>query len=305
MKICLHTVILNELDEYLKNGEFERCAIEMNFKSAEDMFASIGYGETTLNKVINKLKKPIEEKELTKIDERENLKHKKGSKKDDIIGLEGMLWSLAKCCSPVPGEAIAGVITRSRGVSVHRLDCKSLFNVEPERIMDIRWANSVSSVNYQAHLRVESQDRIGLLKDIISKVSDTDTNISYANSYLKAGKFGIIDIGLELNSIEKLNADIFSFNESKGLTGDDAAKPAKLKDGKIVLDGKQALAYLRGAGDGKAVAANTVLSQLTSTVFDNQRANFEGTYYEAPGRHKEYIFPTPKSEFYITIPIKQ
>ena len=197
-------------DEYIKYGEFERCALEMNFKCAEDMFASIGYGETTLNKVINKLKKPVEEKELTKIDERDYTKYKKGSKKDDIIGLEGMLWSLAKCCSPVPGEPIAGVITRSKGVSVHRLDCKSLFNIEPERIMDIRWADSISSTNYQAHLRVESQDRIGLLKDIISKVSDTDTNISYANSYLKAGKFGIIDIGLELNSIEKLNRVIIS-----------------------------------------------------------------------------------------------
>ena len=186
-------------DEYIKTGEFERCAHEMNYKSADDLFASIGYGETTINKVVNKLKKPQEE-DLTKIDQRER-KYKKRSKKDDIVGLEGLLWSLAKCCSPIPGEPIAGVVTRNKGVTVHRLDCKCLYNVEPERIMDISWADDVGFSNYNAHLRIEVQDRIGVLKDIISKVSDTDTNIIYANSYLKSGKFGIIDIGVELESI--------------------------------------------------------------------------------------------------------
>ena len=150
-------------DEYMKTGEFEKCAQEMNYKTADDLFASIGYGETTINKVVNKLKKPQEE-ELTKIDQKER-RHKKRSKKDDIVGLEGMLWSLAKCCSPIPGEPIAGIVTRNKGVTVHRLDCKCLYNVEPERIMDIAWADDIGFSNYNAHLRIEVQDRIGVLKD--------------------------------------------------------------------------------------------------------------------------------------------
>lgn len=200
MEITLTKAVFDEL---MKTGEFERCAHEMNYKTADDLFASIGYGETTINKVANKLKKPQEE-DLTKIDQKER-HHKKHSKKDDIIGLEGMLWTLAKCCSPIPGEPIAGVVTRNKGVTVHRLDCKCLHNVEPERIMDIAWADGVGFANYNAYLRIEVQDRIGALKDIIAKVSDTDTNIIYANSYLKSGKFGIIDIGVELESIVKLN----------------------------------------------------------------------------------------------------
>ncbi len=200
MEIALTKAVFDEL---MRTGEFERCAHEMNYKSTEDLFASIGYGETTINKVANKLKKPQED-DLTKIDQKER-HHKKRSKKDDIVGLEGMLWSLAKCCSPIPGEPIAGVVTRNKGVTVHRLDCKCLYNVEPERIMDIAWADGVGFANYNAYLRIEVQDRIGALKDIIAKVSDTDTNIIYANSYLKSGKFGIIDIGVELESIVKLN----------------------------------------------------------------------------------------------------
>ncbi|MBR1977271.1 bifunctional (p)ppGpp synthetase/guanosine-3',5'-bis(diphosphate) 3'-pyrophosphohydrolase [bacterium] len=223
-------------DEYMKTGEFEKCAQEMNYKTADDLFASIGYGETTINKVVNKLKKPQEE-ELTKIDQKER-RHKKRSKKDDIVGLEGMLWSLAKCCSPIPGEPIAGIVTRNKGVTVHRLDCKCLYNVEPERIMDIAWADDIGFSNYNAHLRIEVQDRIGVLKDIIAKVSDTDTNIIYANSYLKSGKFGIIDIGVELESIVKLNRvianlqsmqDVFSVKRLEQKLDSGYSKPSKKK----------------------------------------------------------------------------
>ncbi|MBO4983949.1 MAG: LCP family protein [Clostridia bacterium] len=80
--------------------------------------------------------------------------------------------------------------------------------------------------------------------------------------------FGSISINGDNATVEKINADIVAFNEAKGLAGEDMAQPVKLEGGKIVLNGKQSLAYLRGAGDGKANAANTVLSQITSTIFE-------------------------------------
>mgnify|MGYP005759836649 FL=1 len=193
-------------DELLKSGEIERTAHEMNYKTQDDLFAAIGYGETTLHKVANKLKKPAPEpSDIKNIPERvqqDSQKRKKDAKKYDIVGLEDMLWSLAKCCTPIPGEPIVGVITRSKGVSVHRLDCKCLYDVEPERMMDIKWADKVSKGTYIAHIRIETQDRVGLLKDVLLKIADT--NISYANSYSKNKKFGIIDLGIELDNIETL-----------------------------------------------------------------------------------------------------
>ncbi len=196
-------------DEYLKSGEIDKCAHEMNYKSAPDLFAALGYGETTIHKVLNKLKKP-ENKPLENIEEKEQSKSKRNKKKNDIIGLEGMLWSLAKCCSPIPGEPIVGVVTKSKGVTVHRLDCKCLFDIIPERMMDIKWADNVSQGTYIAHLRVESQDRVGILKDILIKIADTNTNIAYANTYLKSKKFGIMDIGVELSDIETLKRVILN-----------------------------------------------------------------------------------------------
>ncbi len=199
-------------EEYLQSGEFERVAQDMNYKSADDLFAALGYGETTLHKITNKLKK-TEPKPTEMVDsyrESEALRHKKPSKKDDIIGLEGMLWSLAKCCCPLPGEPIVGVITRSKGVTVHRLNCKSLFDIEPERMMDVKWSDTISSSIYSAHLRIECHDRVGLLKDIISKISDMDTNILYTSTYVKNKKFGIIDVGIELNSVDVLQKVILN-----------------------------------------------------------------------------------------------
>lgn len=196
-------------DEYLKTGEIDKCAREMNYKCADDLFAALGYGETTIHKVLNKLKKP-EVKPLENIEEKESYRSKKSTKKNDILGLEGMLWSLAKCCSPIPGEPIVGVVTKTKGVTVHRLDCKCLFDIIPERMMDIKWADNVSQGIYIAHLRIESQDRVGMLKDVLVKIADTNTNIAYANSYLKNKKFGIIDIGVELSDIETLKKVILS-----------------------------------------------------------------------------------------------
>ena len=71
-------------------------------------------------------------------------------------------------------------------------------------MMDIHWAQGVSAHFYQAHLRIECQDRVGILKDLITRISDAGVNIIYTNTHLKEHKFGIIDVGVELNNIETL-----------------------------------------------------------------------------------------------------
>ena len=197
-------------DEYSKNGIIDKAAREMNYKTSDDLYAALGYGETTIHKVINILKHygtPKTDEQLAQ-EQNQNQTRKNKNKKNDIIGLEGLLWSLAKCCSPIPGEPIVGVVTRSKGVSVHRLDCKCLYNVDPERIIDIHWASNVSKSSYIAHLRIECLDRVGLLRDILMKTGDLGINIIYSNTYLKGRKFGIIDLGIELDSIDTLKKAI-------------------------------------------------------------------------------------------------
>ena len=226
-------------EEFLKNGIIEKTAKEMNYKTSDDLFAALGYGETTVHKVVNNLKRfesPKVEEHLLK-EQAPSLKKPK-TKKNDIIGLEGLLWSLAKCCSPIPGEPIVGVVTRSKGVSVHRLDCKCLYNIEPERMIDISWSDCERKASYVAHIRVECQDRIGILRDILMKTGDMGINIIYSNTYLKNRKFGIIDLGIELDKIDTLKKvilniqainDVFSVRRLQQKENLNQPKPQKKK----------------------------------------------------------------------------
>ncbi len=193
-----HDLTKAVFDEYLKSGEFDKVGKLMNYQSAEDLFAAIGYGETTVNKVVNKLKKPVEKKPEDSF----HSSRRKSSKKD-IEGLEGLMYSFAMCCSPIPGEPIVGVVTRSKGVSVHRIDCKTLETIPHERLMDIKWAGVNTNKTYNTTIRIETAEKLGLLKDVISAVSDNNTNIINANIKTK-NHVGIIEMGLELDNIETL-----------------------------------------------------------------------------------------------------
>ncbi len=193
-----HELTKAVFDEYTKSGEFNKVAKQMNYVSADDLFAALGYGETTLTKVINRLKKPVEKKEPTIAQHRP----RKSSEKD-IIGLEGLLYSFARCCSPIPGEPIVGVVTRSKGVSIHRLDCKTLDDVPPERLLDIHWSGNNINKTYGTTIRIETAEKLGLLKDVISVIADNNTNITSANVKSK-GKVGIIEVGIELDNIDTL-----------------------------------------------------------------------------------------------------
>lgn len=201
-----HELTKAVFDEFVKQGEFEKIAKQMNYQSAEDLFAALGYGETTINKVVNKLKKP--QAKPTEPTFTSTSKKKKSDK--DIVGLEGLLYSLAKCCSPIPGEPIVGVVTRSKGVSVHRLDCKSLDEIPAERFLDIHWTGDNTNRTYTTTIRVETLDKMGLLKDIITQVSDNNTNINFANVKSKNNKIGIIELGLELDNIDTLKKVLVS-----------------------------------------------------------------------------------------------
>ena len=195
-------------DENIKNGKLLEIAKTLNYISLDDLLAAVGNGETTVNKVTSKIKKPIEEESNQYISTK-----KKSQYKNEIVGLEGMLYSFARCCSPVPGEHIVGVVTRGKGVSIHRIDCPSLDNVPAERLMKISWRNNETpNKTYVTSIRINCVDKLGMLKDILIKAADCGTNITYANvktNYAK--KVGIIELGVEVNGIDNLNAVINAF----------------------------------------------------------------------------------------------
>ena len=194
-------------EEMFHSDEFKNIATTMNYKSVDDLFAALGYGETTIHKIqniIKKLHKP--EDETSRITGRVPKKHK-----GDVIGLEGLLYNFARCCTPLPGEPIVGIVTRSKGVSIHRIDCSSLDNVPEERLIAVKWADNIQNHTYVANLKISVADKVGVFKDILVKVADNNTNVTYANTKVNPQKqLGTIEMGIEVDNILTLNRVINS-----------------------------------------------------------------------------------------------
>ena len=203
-----HELTKAKFDEYHKEGIILEIAKQMNYQIEDDLFASLGYGETTVNKVLNKIKKIKAEPDDVEIKVGPSFRTKKQGK--SIVGLEGLLYHIAKCCTPLPGEPIVGVVTRSRGVTVHRADCDSLDSVAEERLMKIKWSDTISDKKYVVNLKIEATDRVGVLQTIIAKVTDTKTNIVEVAVNAKNKKFGTINMGIEIADIANLSHVITS-----------------------------------------------------------------------------------------------
>ena len=113
---------------------------------------------------------------------------------------------LSKCCNPLPGDEIVGYITKGRGVSVHRKDCHNVKDLisEENRMIDVEWYEEEKS-EYQAEIEIFSNDRTGLLVDILKELGTTKVNILGVNTKTTKERIAIIDITLEVENLDELN----------------------------------------------------------------------------------------------------
>lgn len=187
-----------------------------NFSSLDDLYAGIGYGAMTTNKVLTKLKeefkktlKPEElEQILENIAKSKNEKKKKRIPESGIIvkGIDNCLVRLSRCCNPVPGDEIIGYITRGRGVSVHRSDCINVkLGLEKEgRLIDVKWY-STADVSYKADITVMAHDRTSLLLDVTNSIAELKIPIKALNARTTKEQETIINLTLEIINTEQLD----------------------------------------------------------------------------------------------------
>lgn len=193
-------------DEVLKSGKLNDVVRSLNYTTLDDLFIAVGYGEINVQRVTNKLKQPGEKLPQTEIPLRRASSAVLPGK-EEIQGLEGMLYQVAKCCSPLPGEPIAGVVTRSRGVMVHRDDCPNLEQANQERMMAVSWGGSAIASPIKTNavkLEVHAFDRVGVLKDILSKVADLKTNLSNAKVRINPDQTAIVEITVDVQNLQHL-----------------------------------------------------------------------------------------------------
>ena len=146
---------------------------EFHYESFEDMLAAIGYGDVSLQALGQKLADRLpDQPEITT----RAPSVRRGPPNVRVLGSAGLHVTLARCCSPLPGDDIIGYITRSRGVTVHRRDCHNTRNgAEPQRFVECDWG--VEGELYAAAVEVHAWDRVGLLRDISTLVAAERVNM--------------------------------------------------------------------------------------------------------------------------------
>ncbi len=136
-----------------------------------------------------------------------------------IEGNSNVLVKLAQCCQPIPGDEVAGFITRGRGITIHKKSCPSLerLSAEKERFINIIWEKNEKD-RYPIKMTVESLDRPNLLKDVTDEISLASSNIIRAEALTSGNGLAVLKFILEVTSNEHLNNIIKRIKKVKSVT---------------------------------------------------------------------------------------
>ena len=203
----------------LKSEPMQTVAERCNYHSVEDLLSALGYGEVTLNLVVKRLREAVKAKQPIAAEPQEppvpqtpiaRLPTTSAGKDEPIAGVEGLLHYLAGCCNPIPGEPIIGTVTRVRGISIHRQGCPNVENVPGDRMIPVSW-NPTHSDNgrpqtYPVKIQMEVIDRVGVFKDILSRLSDQNINVRHAQVRTQEGKPAIIDLCIDIRDHKQLES---------------------------------------------------------------------------------------------------
>jgi GTP pyrophosphokinase len=121
-----------------------------------------------------------------------------------IMGTGGLLTNIATCCGPVPGDEIVGFITRGRGVTIHRADCRNILNTkDTERIIEVSWGDAHEEQRYSVPIEIVAYDRAGLLRDVSTVIADE--KISIADVRLTTRQdIAVIHVVLDITSYRQI-----------------------------------------------------------------------------------------------------
>ena len=201
--------------------------------SLDDLYASIGYGGLTAQKVVIRLRDEYlkvekqEREEITKqfppeIDYSESKSTKTSSNGIVVHGIDNCLVRLSRCCTPVPGDDIIGFITRGRGVSVHRRDCpnispQALTEEDLDRFIGVSWETGKTAGEFLSELQIEADDRTGLLAEITVAITEVKVPIRSFNARMVKGNVAIVTVTVEITSTSQLETIIKKIRTLKGV----------------------------------------------------------------------------------------
>lgn len=225
--------------DFLDKRHIDEVLDHFSFKTDEDMYSAIGFGNMSALSIYNRLtadlrrqqeeekqkqfeaqimsagqqatassvvKKPAPQKDDAK-------SRTKGKKPDSLVrvqGLEDLDLHFAKCCNPVPGDPIVGYVTKGRGVTVHRADCRNVVSADPAaqgRMIDVEWNNigEGKQASFNANFELFGYNRQKLLGDVINRLNALTNNITNVSASVNEENIAHFYITVEVKNAAQLN----------------------------------------------------------------------------------------------------
>ena len=194
----------------LVEADLEALLPRFELKNLDELYVEVALGDITPGNVLRLVSEQHAARQpppAVHTTSRENAKVKPPPKDTIVIeGIGGLLWQIAQCCRPLPGDAIVGYITKGRGVSVHRQDClslKTLIQREPARMLDVQWG-AKGAQKFAVKLKVTAFDRNGLLRDITGILAAEDLSGLAVTTQTRGGE-ALMDFTVEVRDYAQLS----------------------------------------------------------------------------------------------------
>jgi GTP pyrophosphokinase len=212
-------ILDNELQKLGLNYKDLAPAIKrFNFKELDDLMVAIGAGDVRLNQMLNFVTDRTEDEPVIRF---KNPTKVSGDKNGIVVDGVGSLMShVAKCCRPVPGDAIIGYITQGRGIGVHKDDCDSFNNLKeqhPERVLSVSWSDDING-SYALSIKIEATDRSGLIRDISSVLANEKVNVLNMNvNTVTDNQLAIFTMQIEVHDLSGTNRVLSKLHQIEGV----------------------------------------------------------------------------------------
>lgn len=216
--------------KYLKGPAFEQYLKDHGLADLDELYVNVGYGKTETRILVERLSPEGIAKEAAKSDDSTFMQKvmraatNKTRKTNSIISVDGMddvLVHYAKCCHPIPGDPIVGFISRGRGISIHRSDCRKAFEFDQLRKVDVSWNVKQAGEGQEriVRLKIISQDIPGLLKLMSEAFAQQGINIQSAQIRTTKDKKAVCHFEVSVTDASQLNQAIYEIQKIKGIIG--------------------------------------------------------------------------------------
>ena len=188
--------------------DLDAVAEEFGFSDAEHLYAALGNGDLSIGKVISRIAPPKLKRRAIRPQDRRDIR---------IQGMKNLMIQFGKCCGPIPGDEIVGLVTRGRGVTVHRTDCYNIgrISAEPDRLLKVDWELDDEPA-FTVYLRTRSWDRTYLLTEISKAISDAGCNIRKSTTRID-GHIAEQDFWIDIADNEQLRQAIDQIEHIEGV----------------------------------------------------------------------------------------